>query len=778
MFRFLEHVASSVQRRRPTPKVACASLAIILLSLMLQTASVADVETLPPPLCTDATERGYVDVSEFLRNYVTPAGHFTIWYELDSQRSEDPNGTCFPVLYKGDNALKFVENVGALLEQVYSFYAGDYATAAFPDLGFDLPPHLTVKLYNSDTSQAATSTIRLKVKHVYVYVGGEYRFLTHTILHELFHIIQSRSGAPEAPSPLLDWFWEGQARYANWFLGSRDEGTGEFLVYFGETPMQSSFWDLSETLEIGSYHYGGRLWRFLTYNWPAAGISEADRDAATHLVTLPWPTSAGSIYNLRPQSGIYLLQDVISAVAARVDGGICPTGDECFRSAVDTAIGAGSWAHPEGHLYSYDEVYRAYAATNVDLEGPSGGHPLFGRFRGKFKSSGLVNESVDQAVIGTYDFETSAVDNYTVLVTASADNGTQNGTGDDDDLRFELDGQAFGGWDSPDSFNGNALDGLTVARFLRTGALPAFSSGLPTGDHTLTVYGDETPAIKQIRVVRDDIQPALAEEWIPQTYYGSTAPRCNSEYNFHSGYEVAASSPLMMLVNSTLRPQDVASTVFRVNGATQWYPYPSIDGTVTYQTDAPQVLKASRAGGVPLSMRTELPPATPTWNLDVCTKGAGTTQLHTIDSLYLYPVPTYDLFVEIHGHLHEYSTQYEVFMLDPQAAEVEISLEGATSGRFLNVTGEFTAGGRVLLSPDVWQPTAKPPFTYTLTTPGLLYKRLIVGVGAYSFEDYDPALEDVTLRDTISYTLRIITRYDTPAPDQHFIFLPLIARAH
>ena len=46
-----------------------------------------------------------------------------------------------------------------------------------------------------------------------------------------------------------------------------------------------------------------------------------------------------------------------------------------------------------------------------------------------------------------------------------------------------------------------------------------------------------------------------------------------------------------------------------------------------------------------------------------------------------------------------------------QASEVEITLVGPTSGRFLNVTGEFAAGGRILLSPDVWEPTAKPPFT-------------------------------------------------------------------
>jgi hypothetical protein len=717
-----------------------------------------------------------VDVSEFLQSYVTPAGHFTIWYELDSQRVEDSTGTCFPPLYKEDNAQKFVANVGALLEQVYGFYAGDYATAAFPGLGFDLPPHVTIKLYNSDSSQAATSTIRLKIKHVYVYVGDEYRFITHTILHELFHVIQLRTGAPEASSPLLDWFWEGQARYANWFLGSRDEGTGDFMTYFGSTPMQSSFWDLSETLELGSYHFGGRFWRFLTYNWPAVGISEADRDAATHQITLPYPTSAGSIYKLRPQRGIYLLQDMISAVDARVGGGTCPTGDECFRSAVDTTFKGRAWGRPQGDLYTHDQAYRGYAAMNVDLEGPNGGHPLFERFRGKFKSWGLENKAaVNQAVIRTYDFETSALDNYTVLVTASADNGSQNGTGDDDDLRFELDGEAFGGWDSADSFNGDALDGLTAARFLRTDALTAYSSGLPAGEHTLTVYGDETPAIKQVRVVRNDIQPVLADEWIPQTYHDSTAPGCNSGYNFHTGYEVAESSPLMMLVNSTLRPQDVASTVFRVNGATQWYPDPRIEGTVTYQTDAPQVLQGSKSGGVPLSLRTELPPATATWNLDVCTKGEGSTELHTIDSLYLYPVPTYDLFVEVHGNLHEFSTQYEVFMLDPFADEVEVSLVGKTSGKFLNVTGESATGDRTLLSSDVWQPTATPPFSYTLTTPGQTYKRLIIGVGAYGFEDYDPAFLDVTQRDTTPYTLRIVTRYGPPL--DHIVFLPLVVKA-
>ncbi len=767
MLRRFDHPFCAAQRLRPVFVVACTLIAIVLPVSVFQTASVANAQTLPPSPCTSATEREYVDFAEFLQQYNTPEGHFTIYYELDSQRSEDPNGTCFPVLFKGDNAQQFVENVGALLEQVYSFYAGDYATSVFPGLGFDMPSHLNIKLYNSDSSFATSSTIRLKIQHVYVNVGGEYRFITHTLLHEIFHTIQYRTGASEDTNPLLDWLWEGQARYANWFLGSRDEGTGEFLTYFGWIPMQSSFWDLSETLELGSYHFGGRLWRFLTFTWPRSGISDADREAATHLVTLPHPTNAGSIYKLRPRRGIYLLQDVLADIAARVALGICPTGDECFRSAVTTALAT------QGSHYSFDKAYRAYASTNVKLEGPSGGHPLFGRFRGKFKSLGWVNKApVDQAVIATYDFESSLPGDHTVLVTASADNGSQNGTGDDDDLRFELDDQAFGGWDSADSFNGNALHGLTVSRFLRTASLPSFASGLPAGAHTLTVYGDETPAIKQVRVVRDDIQPVLAEEWIPQTYYGTTAPGCNSGFNFHTGYSLSAPppAPAMMLVNSTLRPQDVASTVFRVNGESQWYPYPRVDGTVTYQTDAPQVLKASRSGGVPLSLRTEMTYATTPLDLEVCSKSAGSSELHTIDSLYFYPRPSYDVFVEVHGSLHEYSTQYEVFMLDPAAAEVEITLEGPTSGRFLNVTGEYAAGVRVNLSPDVWQVSATPPFSYTLTTPGLLYKRLIVGVGAYGFEAYDPALVDVTQRATIPYTLRIKTRYDPPT----YIFLPVV----
>jgi hypothetical protein len=691
---------------------------------------------------------------------------------------EDPNGTCFPVLFKGDNALMFVQNVGALLEQAYGFYAGDYATAAFPGLGFDLPPHVNVKLYNSDSSKAVSSTIRLKVKHVYVHAGSEYRFVPQTILHELFHNIQLRTGAPEDTSPLLDWFYEGQARYADWYLGSQESGHGSWLHFFGPTPLLSSFWDLSETLELGSYHYGGRLWRFLTYNWPVAGITEAERTAATHQITIPWPTTAGSIYYLRPQRGIYLLQGTIAALDSSVDGGTCPPGDECFRAAVESAIGAGNWARLDGHLYSYDKAYRAYAATNVEMEGPAAGHPLFRRFRGKFKSAGLVGKAVKQAVVGTYEFETLAVDDYTVLVTAAVDNGTQNGSGDDDDLRFELDLQSYGGWDSADSFNGNVLDGLTAARFLRSSALAAFSSGLPAGDHTLTVYGDETPALKQVRVVRGNIQPVLAEEWLPLTNHGGTAPGCPAEHNFYTGYEVSTPSPLMLLVNETLRPPDVRTTVFQVNGAPQMYPYPPIVGTVTYQSDAPQVLKASRAGGVPLSLRTELPATTSTWNLDVCTRITGTTELHSLDSLYLYPIPAYDLFVETHGHLHEYSTQYEVFMIDPETTSVEVSLEGATAGRFLNVHGQSFAGDKVLLSSDVWQPTAEQPFLYRLKAPGLRYERLIVGVGAYGFEDYDSALLDVTQRATAPYTLRIVSRYDGAPPAEYSIFLPIVSRAH
>jgi hypothetical protein len=155
----------------------------------------------------------------------------------------------------------------------------------------------------------------------------------------------------------------------------------------------------------------------------------------------------------------------------------------------------------------------------------------------------------------------------------------------------------------------------------------------------------------------------------------------------------------------------------------------------------------------------------------------GTTELYTMDSLYLYPVPASDQFLEIHGHLHEYSTQYETLVLDPEATSVEISLEGATAGRFLTVHGQLFAGDKVLLSPDVWQPEAEQPFRYRLKMPGAQYGRLIVGVGAYGFEGYDPSLVDVTQRTTIPYTLRIVTRYGEP-PGEYTVFLPLVAYGH
>lgn len=93
---------------------------------------------------------------------------------------------------------------------------------------------------------------------------------------------------------------------------------------------------------------------------------------------------------------------------------------------------------------------------------------------------------------------------YVIAVTASAKNAGQNNSNDDDDLRAELDGYAFGlieiheekiswkGFGTASSWDGASLKSGTKTVYL--------FAELSSGEHTLKFYADGTPAMKEIRV--------------------------------------------------------------------------------------------------------------------------------------------------------------------------------------------------------------------------------------------------------------------------------------
>jgi len=80
--------------------------------------------------------------------------------------------------------------------------------------------------------------------------------------------------------------------------------------------------------------------------------------------------------------------------------------------------------------------------------------------------------------------------NCAVLVTARAE---QYGSyGEDDDIKIILNGQDYG-WDTPQSFNGAALDGLSRTVLINT--------NLASGTRNLQILGDQTPLLYDVTVL-------------------------------------------------------------------------------------------------------------------------------------------------------------------------------------------------------------------------------------------------------------------------------------
>jgi len=81
---------------------------------------------------------------------------------------------------------------------------------------------------------------------------------------------------------------------------------------------------------------------------------------------------------------------------------------------------------------------------------------------------------------------------YTLIeIEGLAQNGDQNGTGDDDNLRVVIDATDYG-WDSANAFDGSALAGM--------GKTILITTTLAAGPHTLQIWVDETPYVQEVRV--------------------------------------------------------------------------------------------------------------------------------------------------------------------------------------------------------------------------------------------------------------------------------------
>ncbi|MBU1122992.1 hypothetical protein KJ652_00190 [Patescibacteria group bacterium] len=102
-------------------------------------------------------------------------------------------------------------------------------------------------------------------------------------------------------------------------------------------------------------------------------------------------------------------------------------------------------------------------------------------------------------------FEVQEDGYYVLAVTASAKNAAQNNGIDDDDLRMELDGYKFGekeiheekiswkGFGTASAWDGASLRGGTKTTY--------FFVELSSGEHQIKFYADETPALKEIKVL-------------------------------------------------------------------------------------------------------------------------------------------------------------------------------------------------------------------------------------------------------------------------------------
>ncbi len=95
-----------------------------------------------------------------------------------------------------------------------------------------------------------------------------------------------------------------------------------------------------------------------------------------------------------------------------------------------------------------------------------------------------------------YEFTLDVNCDIYIKLVGAAQNGAQNGTGDDDDLSIELDG-TFYGWNNDDSLDGNAQNGALRALKIKV-------EDLPHGPHDLILWADETPTLYSFNIAKGD----------------------------------------------------------------------------------------------------------------------------------------------------------------------------------------------------------------------------------------------------------------------------------
>ena len=117
-------------------------------------------------------------------------------------------------------------------------------------------------------------------------------------------------------------------------------------------------------------------------------------------------------------------------------------------------------------------------------------------------------------VFKAYEFTLNQTADLNIQLTAQAWSGSQNPSGDDDDLIVDLDGEWLNSWNAPDS-----IDGWTQWGSKRT--INLTKAGVSPGKHTVRLFADEKPVLYSLIVSTQPMPVALS------TYPNEQAPGGN-----------------------------------------------------------------------------------------------------------------------------------------------------------------------------------------------------------------------------------------------------------
>ncbi len=267
--------------------------------------------------------------------------------------------------------------------------------------------------------------------------------------HELFHIIKHGYTRFNAP-----WFNEGLARWSERFVAGGGLPCGGFYAY---TP-------LTYNLLTRDYCDSARFFNYLGIKYGTALAGSDGSDV---------------IRSILEETGDALSdQDAMSGIERALDD---------FR----------------GHRSAYGTAYKEWAKGNyVDDTGNTPEMRFTAPQYTRPKEAGEVGTGANTYVWHDYTFNNPSRGAVTIQIRAAA--GDLDGDGDDDDLRFLLDGTLLGNWNSANAFDGSSLGGN-----IRT--IHIVSRNLAAGDHTLRLEADEHPILLAINVFSGEI-PLLRQD--------------------------------------------------------------------------------------------------------------------------------------------------------------------------------------------------------------------------------------------------------------------------